>query len=957
MKPFIYTSGYCVHTDEVWQDGVGFKLKEQGGAHAMFAARVPFIPSFLSDDFTRMVASEMGRIRLIVGRQIRFINDLASAKENAATFDLRFISTPRPNQPNSQIDIVFIGKAFHENRRQADQLAHELWAKFYGHFPLEDPFNYPLLPVQDEQGFMQCLEPLPLGSIQASSLAEVRKYEDRDPLVSQDSILGYFPHPFSPMLDFSAMGRFLETLAKQQDQRCVVGISLQPTSLYQGELMQLNQMLSQYWKLYKEGSEGWLEPYRKERFEDLRRTYDPLINQRKHLFSIKIQVLAEREVPVDLVDALGSEFMNNSTPEPRLWSRVQPANDEDLQIARDNFVLLEHKKWGASMTDPRIRRLPFLVTAYEAAGAFRLPIPPESGYMPGIIVRDEPFVLPSEVVPPDTGEPDLAIGDLDPRVVSLGGIYHRGTPSGVEYNIPLRDLKRHALVAGATGSGKTNTCLLILSQLWSQYQIPFLVIYPIDKPDYRLLMAERTVRDQLLIFTLGDETTSPFRFNPFYIPKGVLLKTHLSRLMRSFMAAFAMWDPLPAVYRDALRNVYRNRGWDLTTGKGGDPGTTYPTLAEFYDAIVDSAERLTAGYGSEAKGNVRQGSEIRIRDLAQNTSMIINVDGATPLTDMLARPTVMELGRVGSSEDIALVMGFLLTALTEELESAQKDVPQSQRTRLHATLIEEAHRLMSRGQYGSEFLADPRAKGAEDFANILAEVRGFGEMVLLAEQIPTNLVLGAVANTHVKIMHWLEDEASFDLFEDILSLNELQREYTRTLDVGQAIVRGKSGRPVHVQVMNYLDKLQHADDTPVVDDSDGAVRAFMTDRVELPLALPWAPRDVVIRRWGERACGFCRVPCSFGEIIGRARIDAERYRDVGAAAKKENWPQVRQLCLDAVRQAGLEPSGDTAYCYLARMAGSRSSDGRSNLEVYPYVHMALRTFHILDEREGSSQEP
>jgi len=957
VKPYIHVIGPTIHTDEIWSDG-GVKPRERTGAHAMFAAHVPFIPSFLSDDFVRMIGG-VGRIPLISGRQIRFINDLCSARDlpdtqqHSATFSLRFIARPCEDSGECDVEIVFLGKVFNENKRRAIHLAGVLWDKFYAHFPLEDPFNYPLIPVTTPEDFVRCLLPLPVDVIQPDNLMEVRKYEDTDPMMG-DAAMGYYPHPFSPVLDHSAMGRFLETLA-HQDQVCVANISIQPTPLFHDELVSINRMLSQYRDLWEsaERSEGFLAPYRKERFEDLWRTYDPLIDQRNHLFSIVIQVIGEREAPIDVVDALGSEFMNNSTDEPRLWTRLSPRDIRELQTARDNFGLLEHKIWGNPAAAPWTRRLPFLVTAYEAAGAFRLPIPPESGYMPGIVVKDEPFVRPSEAALSATeaqrltGKPQM--------VVPLGEIIHRGTPTGVAFNLSVQDLKRHALIAGATGSGKTNTCLYILSHLWADYRIPFLVLYPIDKPDYRLLMADEGVRDRLLIFTVGDETIAPFRFNPFHVPPGILLKTHLSLLMRSFMAAFSMWDPLPAIYREALRQVYRDHGWNLATGKGGGPGVADPTMSDFYETIVEVSRQLTKEYGKEVQGNLRQASEIRIRDLLHNTNSIINVAEPAPLSEILSRPTVMELGRVGSSEDIALIMGFLLTALTEQLQSEQKDMPQDKRNRLHITLVEEAHRLMSGGGFGSEHQADPRARGGEDFSNILAEVRGFGEGILIAEQIPTNLVQGAIGNTHVKVMHWLEDAASFDLFSDILNLNERQREYARTLGVGQAIVRSKSGRPVHIKVENYLDRFQRAvtdaplidfvlpDGTRIQDETDASVRTFMPGRIDMPAAIAWEPAERVVHQWGDAACQFCRAPCQYGEHVGR--IPLAQIKAIASAARANDWAQVREACLEVVRQAGLPANLDAAYCYLARLAHNPSADGRPNLDVYSNIGEALHVFH------------
>lgn len=963
MKPYIYVDGPTIHVDEIWHNG-GVRSFERTGAHAMFAARVPFVPSFLSNDFVRF--GGVGRVPLISGRQVRFINDLASARElpgvegHAATFSLRFIAYPRTDEDKCDIDMVFLGKVFNENRRQAIHLAEVLWEKFQAHFPLEDPFNYPLIPITEAREFERYLTPFSLDALKKENIMEIRKYEDLDPIMG-NTAMGYYPHPFSPVLDYSAMGRFLEALAFQ-DQVCVASISIHPTPLFHEELININRMLSQYRNLWEsaEKAEGYLAPYRKERFEDLWRTYDPLIDQRNHLFSILIQVVGEREAPLAVVDALGSEFMNNSTDEPRLWTRIAPRNHPELRTAINNFKLMEHKIWGDPEIAPWSRRLPFLVTAYEAAGAFRLPIPPESGYMPGIVVKDEPFVRPPESALSAVEAKRLT--GKSQQVVPLGEIIHRGTSTGVDFNLSVQDLKRHALIAGATGSGKTNTCLHILSHLWSVYRIPFLVLYPIDKPDYRLLMADEDIRDKLLIFTVGDDTVAPFRFNPFYVPPGILLKTHLSLLMRSFMAAFSMWDPLPAIYREALRQVYRERGWNLFTGKGGDPGVTIPTMSDFYEAIVEVSQELTQEYGKEVQGNVRQASEIRIRDLLQNTNSIINVEGPAPLSEILSRPTVMELGRVGSSEDIALIMGFLLTALTEQLQSDQKDIPQDKRDRLHITLVEEAHRLMSGGSFGSEMQADPRAKGGEDFSNILAEVRGFGEGILIAEQIPTNLVQGAIGNTHVKVMHWLEDADSFNLFCDILNLDDHQREYARTLEVGQAVMRSKAGKPVHIKVKNYLDRFQRevtdapmidfhlSDGTHIQDETDASLCAFMAGRAQMPVVIPWEPMKSQGRKWGELACAFCRTPCQYGEAV--SELPTTQARLIGQLSRTYEWERLGSICFDIVRKGGLPANLDTAYCYFARLAHMPSKSGRQNLEVYDHIRGALYMFHQRVEEES-----
>jgi uncharacterized protein len=89
---------------------------------------------------------------------------------------------------------------------------------------------------------------------------------------------------------------------------------------------------------------------------------------------------------------------------------------------------------------------------------------------------------------------------------------------------------------------------------------------------------------------------------------------------------------------------------------------------------------------------------------------------------------------------------------TEHLRLRQRHEPGGAAGLRHPTVLEEAHRLLrdpGPGQRG------PAAKATELFAAMFAEVRAYGEGLVVAEQIPSKLIPDVVKNTAVKIVHRL----------------------------------------------------------------------------------------------------------------------------------------------------------------------------------------------------------
>jgi hypothetical protein len=73
------------------------------------------------------------------------------------------------------------------------------------------------------------------------------------------------------------------------------------------------------------------------------------------------------------------------------------------------------------------------------------------------------------------------------------------------------------------------------------------------------------------------------------------------------------------------------------------------------------------------------------------------------------------------------------------------------------------------------------------FANLLSEIRAYGEGILISEQIPTKLASDAIKNTNLKLVHRLVAEDDRRLMASTMNLNEQQTRHLSLLKTGSAV--------------------------------------------------------------------------------------------------------------------------------------------------------------------------
>lgn len=370
--------------------------------------------------------------------------------------------------------------------------------------------------------------------------------------------------------------------------------------------------------------------------------------------------------------------------------------------------------------------------------------------------------------------------------IELGEVVNLSGNNGRRLKVPLDQLTKHVFVTGMTGSGKTTSCFSLLLQL-NRLGVPFLVVEPV-KSEYRSLLASIP---GLQVFTIGDEETAPFRLNIFEPPPGVKVQAHLESLEAVWNASFVSYAPLPYVVKQVFAETYRACGWDVRRNLRGRPVTS--------EDVQRQVEKVVRGLGYESRVTMDVEAALKTR-LASLTlggkGPLFGSVSSTPLDVVISRPTVVELKDIQNDEEKAFVAALLLmnVAALAQARGTSKHLR-------HFTLIEEAHRLLPNvsTQKGDPESADPRRRMVEQFGNMLAELRAYGEGLAAVEQIPTKILPDAIKNTATKIVLRVPAEDDREAMAGAMNASEVQAAVFTALKPGEAVL-SIEGHPVPVRV-------------------------------------------------------------------------------------------------------------------------------------------------------------
>lgn len=499
--------------------------------------------------------------------------------------------------------------------------------------------------------------------------------------------------------------------------------------------------------------------------------------------------------------------------------------------------------------------------------------------------------------------------------------------SNNRYALEKNDFTRHALIIGITGGGKTNTSKSILSTLWNGEKpadrVPFMVIES-AKREYWELRNLKGFED-LLVFTLGAEaaaTSVKYRINPFETNPHISLQTHIDYLLSTFKAAFDLYPPMPYILEKAVYEIYSDRGWDIVENTNRYGLTEYPTLSDLYnkiDVIVDNM-----GYHQEVQSNVKAALQARVYSLMiGGKGAMLNTPKSVPISELLNRPVVMELEDLGDDETKSFVIGILLVQLYEYRKSL---MTKGSKNLSHILMVEEAHRLLKNVSEGGEG-GNTRAKSVEFFCNLLAEIRTFGQGILIADQIPTKLAPDTIKNTNLKIVHRTVAQEDRETMGRAMNMSPEQIEYLSSLRRGYAAVYAEGdNRPKCVKlplVKSYYEKNRQEVITEVRRKVQDIARGY----------------DEVISH--HAGCSYCEARCKYfrkvSEYIDNT-VDVDSVLDRWAA--KNYAPASLVKFLDSNLMKGISFQNDhERRCVLGYILARRSdlNDGQRQKIIADYL--------------------
>lgn len=442
------------------------------------------------------------------------------------------------------------------------------------------------------------------------------------------------------------------------------------------------------------------------------------------------------QVILATVNARNAECMHNETDMDLVTSIRRAGNAQDLlqMIATGCHV----PGFGTAALPGEI--IPFLPMR-EMRG---FPVDRSAAYARNVVLRAGADTIRIGVVVDEERETD--------RIVELD----------------IDEFTSHIVAAGTTGSGKTTALCNLVNQ--TMIKRPHVHILAIDPKNS--IRPGDFVGGATLYTTRTDINQNILRLQPFAVPDGVSLASHIDHLEVLFESCWSLSAAMPDILKQAMFAVYRYCGWDVVRGIRVDiPGM--PKWPDFAMLEKETRRIICKGEYSERTRNDYLGALCtRLHSLSTTDicTEIFQAENAIPFEELYDRNAIIHCGSV-SGETLSLIMSVLLLGLVEYRQSVAAG--RRNRPLQHITLFEEAHALAPRKESSDDNKenASIGSKSSEAITKLLAEARDVGEACILSNQTIHEISRQAVENTATKLVFQVQGKGDIEDLSAALALD------------------------------------------------------------------------------------------------------------------------------------------------------------------------------------------
>lgn len=351
-----------------------------------------------------------------------------------------------------------------------------------------------------------------------------------------------------------------------------------------------------------------------------------------------------------------------------------------------------------------------------------------------------------------------------PKTLIAGNVYHmRKEDKNIRVKLDMDSLCAHTFITGSTGTGKSNFIYNLLEQIYEENK-HFLVIEP-AKGEYKNVLGGF---DDVSVYGTNPMYTELLHINPFSFPKHINVLEHIDRLVEIFNACWPMYAAMPAVLKDAIERVYKDKGWIFSNP--AYYSDDFPTFADLIKVLPEiMSESL---YSADTKSDYSGALITRVKSLTNGINGEIFCSTKEISNEALFdKNVIVDISRVGSVETKSLIMGILIMKLQEYRMQPDKMNENLQ----HITVLEEAHNLLRRTPFvQAQDSSNLQGKSVEMLTNAIAEMRTYGEGFIIADQAPDMLDEAVIRNTNTKIIFRLPDEHDCELVGKSIALSDVQ---------------------------------------------------------------------------------------------------------------------------------------------------------------------------------------